>query len=123
MVKLRAESVWLNEPFGGLGPGMVVMARVRLRCGACRAGVLDTLIGTAEAGIYEGKRPKLAGDRFYFPRSRRSLARVTQRGPTYPCPSRFCTAEWPVRQDRLEAAFRRAVEAGVGELVIPYDLP
>jgi hypothetical protein len=107
--------------FGGLGPGMVVVSRVKLRCGACGVGQLDTLVGTAEEGVYAGKRHLLAGDRFWWPENRHMFARVTVRGPTYPGPDRFCRAEWPVRRDRLDAAFRAAVAAGVGEVVIPLS--
>jgi hypothetical protein len=89
--------------------------------------VLDKLIGT-EAGVYRGERFLLPGDRFWHRSSRDLFARRVDHGQdgrtTYPCPrpNRFCRAKWPVRHDKLEAAFRRAVIEGRGEIVVPFDV-
>ena len=104
------------------------LAEVKLRCGVCRFGVLATLIGTAAGLVQIRTKVTLDGDRFYFPASRDLFARRTDHAgiekTTFPCPrpNRFCRAMHPVRHDRLEAAFTRALDAGVGEVVVPFDL-
>jgi hypothetical protein len=112
-------------------------AVVRLRCGRCNR-VLGEVWGTAADGIrqmsghedgsesrphtrFQRRAGKAVSSSSLRERLRSAAARVR-----YRCKDRRCPGDYPVRRDKLDAAFRRVVTASALRrdrvIVLPVDL-
>lgn len=127
----RTRRVWDDRDTDGeVGPGgWVTVPVVKVRCGKCQRPLIEAGSRIGRNGSdwrpSPGRNLESATSPYGGPSSpiifhQQHLARHERL--KLPCHPKRCGAVWTVRSDRMKATVAAALDAGRGEITVPYDL-